>query len=309
MCQVLIGISYQATRSMIAKLEMLIALAQERHFGRAAEALGITQPTLSAGIKQLEDHLGVKLVERGSRFGGLTTEGQRALVMARKIVGDSRRLRDEMQAKRDGLTGQIRLGVIPTALTWAADLATQMTRQHPGVSLSITSTTSQNIKSLLDNLEIDAGITYLDNEPIGRVSTVELYRETYHLVCHQAHALARNDHVTWDQIATQTLCLLTPDMQNRRIINRNFHAIGADPVARIVSNSTVVLAATVAGGDWVTILPGDMATFLAQTGPLTAIPIRDTQTAHVVGLVTEYQEPHTPVLSALMQTAAQFARN
>lgn len=294
---------------MIAKLEMLIALAQERHFGRAAESLGITQPTLSAGIKQLEDHLGVKLVERGSRFGGLTTEGQRALVMARKIVGDSRRLRDEMRAKRDGLTGRIRLGVIPTALTWAARLATEMTQQHPGISLSITSTTSQNIKTLLDNLEIDAGITYLDNEPIGRVSTVELYRETYHLVCHKAHPLAGRDDVSWGDIPSQSLCLLTPDMQNRRIINRNFHAVGAAPAARIESNSTVVLAATVAGGDWVTILPGDMAMFLAEGRDLTAIPIRDTQTAHVVGLVTEYQEPHTPVLSALMQTAAGFARH
>jgi DNA-binding transcriptional LysR family regulator len=107
---------------MIKQLEMLLALAKEQHFGHAAERLGITQPSLSGGIRQLEDQLGVKLVQRGSRYGGLTPEGQRVLVWARQIVGDSRRLRDEMRAVREGLSGHLRLAVIPTALTWAARL-------------------------------------------------------------------------------------------------------------------------------------------------------------------------------------------
>jgi DNA-binding transcriptional LysR family regulator len=64
---------------MIDKLEMFIALAKERHFGRAAEVCGVTQPSLSSAIRQLEDQLGVQLVFRGSRFQGLTPEGQRVL--------------------------------------------------------------------------------------------------------------------------------------------------------------------------------------------------------------------------------------
>ena len=108
---------------MIDKLEMFLAVAKERHFGRAAESLGITQPTLSAGIKQLEEQLGVLLIFRGSRFGGLTPEGQSALVWARRIVGDTRQLREEMRATRHGLSGQLRIAVIPTALTWAARIS------------------------------------------------------------------------------------------------------------------------------------------------------------------------------------------
>ena len=77
---------------MIDKLEFLLALAQEQHFGRAAEACGVSQPTLSAGIKQLEDTLGVLLVQRGSRFHSFTPEGERVLDWARRIVGDSRAL-------------------------------------------------------------------------------------------------------------------------------------------------------------------------------------------------------------------------
>src|SRR5687767_15187804 len=75
---------------MIDKLDFILALARERHFGRAAEACGVTQPTLSAGVKQLEEQMGVLLVNRGSRFQGFTPEGERVLEWARRIVGDTR---------------------------------------------------------------------------------------------------------------------------------------------------------------------------------------------------------------------------
>lgn len=83
---------------MIDKLEFLIAIAHEKHFGRAAEACGVTQPTLSAGLKQLEETLGVMLVRRGSRFLGFTSEGERVLEWARRIVSDARGLRQEVEA-------------------------------------------------------------------------------------------------------------------------------------------------------------------------------------------------------------------
>src|ERR1700742_4593454 len=83
--------------TLIDKLEFLLALARERHFGRAAEACGVTQPTLSAGIKQLEDALGVLLVNRSGRFLGLTAEGERVLDWAKRIVGDARAMRQEVR--------------------------------------------------------------------------------------------------------------------------------------------------------------------------------------------------------------------
>jgi len=87
---------------MIDKLEFLLALARERHFGRAAEACGVTQPTLSAGIKQLEETFGVLLVNRGSRFQDFTAEGERVLDWARRIVGDTRAMREEVLALKQG---------------------------------------------------------------------------------------------------------------------------------------------------------------------------------------------------------------
>ena len=94
---------------MIDKLEFLLALARERNFGKAAEQCGVTQPTLSAGIKQLEGMLGVMLVQRSSRFLGLTEEGERVLEWARRIVGDARAMRQEVQALREGLVGHLRI--------------------------------------------------------------------------------------------------------------------------------------------------------------------------------------------------------
>ncbi|MEJ2000993.1 MAG: LysR family transcriptional regulator [Maritimibacter sp.] len=294
---------------MISKLEMVLALAKERHFGRAAESLGVTQPTLSTGIKQLEAQLGVQLVRRGSRFGGLTPEGQRALTWARRIVGDTRRLREEMRFSREGLAGHLRLAVIPTALTWASRLAAGFSARHPRVDFTILSRNSEDILKMLENLETDAGVSYLDNEPLGRVSTAEMYRESYTLVSTPDHPLADRDEISWADLGGTRLCLLTPDMQNRRIINKAFMDAGIAPVAQMESNSTVVLVSHVASGGWATILPGHLAEFLATGHGLAITPIRQEVEGHAIGLVAPYQEPHTPVLEALLREAAAMSRD
>ena len=113
---------------MIDKLELLLALAKERHFGRAAEACGVTQPTMSTSLKQLEEILGVMLVQRGSRFQGFTPEGERALDWARRIVGDARAMRQEINALKEGLSGEIAIAAIPTALGMVASLTTPFRR-------------------------------------------------------------------------------------------------------------------------------------------------------------------------------------
>ena len=117
--------------AMIDKLEFLIALARERNFSRAAESCGVTQPTLSAGIKQLEDTLGVLLVNRSSRFYGLTAEGERVLEWARRIVSDARAMRQDVHASKTALAGHLTLAAVPTALPMAAELTTPFRAKHP----------------------------------------------------------------------------------------------------------------------------------------------------------------------------------
>jgi DNA-binding transcriptional LysR family regulator len=292
---------------MIDRLEMFIALAHARHFGRAAEELGIAQPTLSAGIKALEEELGVMLVSRGSRFGGLTPEGARVLDWARRIVGDTRTMREEVRAARTGLSGNVRLAVIPTALSFVTGLTSRFAAAHPNVRFSVTSAPSTGILSALEDLSADAGISYLDNEPLGRVQTVALYDERYVLVVRADSDLAGRPSIGWTQLGGLRLCLLTPDMQNRRIIAGHLAEAGLTASPGIESNSTIVLIGHVLAGGWATILPVKAAEVFLPGAPLTAIPLTDPDAHHLVGLIVPRAEPHTPVIQSLLDMARRQA--
>jgi DNA-binding transcriptional LysR family regulator len=294
---------------MIDKLEFFIALARARHFGRAAEELGITQPTLSAAIKQLEDQLGVMLVLRGSRFQGLTPEGEQVLVWARRIAGDARTMKEEMRAARRGLSGRLRIAAIPTALAMVPRLTTPFREKHPGVTFSILSRTSIEVLSLLGNFDIDAGITYLDNEPLGRVVSVPLYSERYQLITAAGNAHSDRDRVSWAEVAELPLCLLTPDMQNRRIIDQHLAESGATARPTLESNSMIVLFSHIRTGKWASIMPLNLAETFGFAEPIRAIPIVEPDASHVVGLVAAKREPHTPLVKALLDEAVVLAKD
>jgi DNA-binding transcriptional LysR family regulator len=292
---------------VIDKLEYILALAREKHFGRAAETCGVTQPTLSAGVRQLEQHMGVLLVNRGSRFQGFTPEGQRVLDWARRIVGDSRAMREEINALRSGLAGQLRIAAIPTALAMVAALTTPYRERHPNVQFTIYSRTSVEILELLENLEIDAGITYLGNEPLGRVTAVPLYRERYRLLTSADAPLGNRDSVTWAEVAQVPLCLLTPDMQNRRIIDGLLKGAGGESRPTLESDSMILLFSHVRTGRWASVMPAKLAETLGLTDTLRAIPITDPEAVQTIGLVAPAREPMMPITTALVAEARRVA--
>ena len=288
---------------MIDKLEYFIALARQQHFGRAADECGVTQPTLSAGIRQLEEQLGVMLVQRGSRFLGLTPEGQRVLEWARRIVGDTRTMREEMRAARTGLAGHIRIAAIPTALAMVRKLTEPFQKRHPDVTFTVLSRNSLQVLSMLEDLEIDAGITYLDNEPLGRVTSVPLYSERYHLITAAGSPLADRETVTWREVSEIKLCLLTPDMQNRRIINLHMAEVGVTPKLMLESNSMILLFSHIRTGQCASIMPRNVAESFGFPEEIRMIPITEPHAEHSVGLVAAHREPHTPLVSALLHEA------
>lgn len=294
---------------MIDKLEFFITLAKERSFSRAAELCGVTQPTLSAGIKQLEDNLGVLLVNRSSRFHGLTAEGERVLEWAKRIVSDARAMRQDVRTLKEGLSGQLKIAAIPTALAMVSALTTPYREKHPGVRFTILTSSSTDILSMLDNLEIDAGLTYLDNEPLGRVRTVPLFSERYRLLTSADNPLGNRDKVSWSEVGRIPLCLLTPDMQNRRIVERLIRDAGGEPEPALESNSIIVLFAHVKTGRWATILPEKLAESLRVTAPLRSIPIVEPEAVHEIGLVVPHREPVTPQVAALVLEAKKLAQN
>lgn len=288
---------------MIDKLELLLALAKERHFGRAAESCGVTQPTMSTSLKQLEEILGVMLVQRGSRFVGFTPEGERALEWARRIVGDARAMKQEITSLKHGLSGELRIAAIPTVLGMVASLTTPFRARHPDVRFRIVSCTSSDVLGLLENLEVDAGLTYIENEPVGKVRTIPLYRESYRLITSPSGMFGDRKEVTWREVGQVPLCLLPPNMQNRRIIDRALRAAGTQAQPTLTSNSIIVLYTHVKTGRWSSVMPAKLAETLGFSDAVRAIPIVDPDVTYSIGLVVSPRDPMTPLLSAFIQTA------
>ena len=126
------------------------------------------------------------------------------------------------------------------------------------------------------------------------------------LVCDPASDFAGRDHIEWAELNGRRLCLLSTNMQNRRIINRNLSNAGVTAQIAVESASTVVLVAHVMEGGWLTILPEDIARFLTQGKDLRLIPMQGGGAGHSVGLVAPWREPHTPVLDALLTEARRM---
>src|SRR5688500_9661552 len=132
----------------IRQLQYLVALAREKHFTRAAHACHVTQPTLSGRIRQLEQELGVPIVERGQRFHGFTAEGERVLKCAHAILDHWTSLQQEIKTMRGTigpLAGRLSVGVIPSALPMAGLSTREMHTRHPGVELVVLSQSSSDI--------------------------------------------------------------------------------------------------------------------------------------------------------------------
>ena len=189
-----------------------------------------------------------------------------------------------------------------------ADLTGPFTQKHPNVRVSILSRTSVEILTGIEALDLEAGITYLDNEPLGRVAQVPLYTEFYRLLIAPGSELSGRRQVSWGDLATVPLCLLTSDMQNRRIVNQHLGEAGVDSVPMIESNSTMALVAHVLTGHWASVVPKKLADMFVKDGRLQSVPIVEPEAEHTVGLIAARRDPQTPVLQALVDEAVRLFR-
>ena len=243
-------------------------------------------------------------MRRAQRYEGLTPEGERVLEWARRILADVGGLDDELGALRGGLTGQLRIGAIPTSLPSLSLLTTPLCASHPGITVAIHSLNSRQIEQGLHAFELDLGATYLDSEPLTGVRTTPLYKEHYVLMTSASGPLAARDEVTWADASTLPLCLLTGDMQNRRIVDSIFHEAGAEPRPTIETNSISTLFAHVRDGPWSSVMAHAWLHVFDVPAGLKAIPLVRPATTRTIGLVWLDRDPE-PILSrALLDVAA-----
>jgi len=290
----------------IGQLQYLVALAREKHFTRAAKACHVTQPTLSGRIRQLEQELGVPIVERGQRFIGFTPDGERVLKWAQVILDNWSAMQQDVAQRRDtqgALRGHLSVGVIPSALPMAALMAKAIHARHPDVELTILSSSSIDILRQLEEFTIDVGFSYLDNEPVEGMRGEPIYMERYCLLVRSDHDLAGASTVTWAEAAKQPLCLLTPDMQNRRIIDRAFRAANASPVPRLETNSVINLCANVHLMNITSVIPEYFLDVLGPMSDICTVPLVEPRVEHSVGLVAVDRDPISPLVLAAFECA------
>lgn len=290
----------------IRQMTYLVALARERHFGRAADACNVTQPTLSSGLKALERELDMRLVIREPRFMGLTPEGERVVEWAGQILADYESLKQDVEVFRGGLRGTLHLGVIPAAMPAVAKLTGPFSAKYPQVAIDVQSMTSIEIQRGLDRFEIDAGLTYLENEPLSHVRKMALYSERYLFVTSRAGPFANAAAIAWQDAVNENLCLLNESMQNRRVLNNLAHSVGLELAPSVTTNSFLAVCSHVSSGAWASIIPHTFAYIFAGCEDLVLIDLVEPVHSQVIGVVASDRDPLSPVARALLACAGRL---
>ena len=165
----------------VRQLDYIVTLAREKHFARAAEICCVSQPALSAAVRNLETELGIAIVQRGQRFQGFTPEGERILDWARQTLAALEGLKQEASMSRVKLSGTLRLGAIPTTMPIVSLLTGRCREQHADLRQQVLSLSTEDIMRRLDDFELDVGLTYLEDQRLNGFHVQPLYRERYML--------------------------------------------------------------------------------------------------------------------------------
>ncbi|RJQ82159.1 LysR family transcriptional regulator [Amycolatopsis panacis] len=289
---------------LFRQLEYLVALARERHFARAAEHCGVSQPSLSEAIRKLEDELAVPLIRRGRRFDGLTPEGDRVVAWAGQILADRDALLTEVEAMRTGLTGRLRIGTVPSAAVTAPRLIEALGVVHPLLTADVASDlTSVTIVDRLRDFSLDAALTYLDAEMRAEFRVRTLYQERYILLVGADRAASLGPYATWSEAAALPLCLLTPTMRGRRMMDACFAEAGTAPVAEVETDSFATVLAHVASGRTAGVVPLAWLHALGVPAGVRAVPLTAPSTPVEIGLVVRARDPLPPAVDALLSAA------
>lgn len=283
---------------LIRHLHYFITLARQEHFARAADLCNVTQPTLSSALRKLEDDFGFRLVERGHHFVGLTPEGKRVLAWAQRIVSDFESLKHDMSNKAEDLTGSLHIGVIPAAMPITGHLTELFFGVHPFAKIEIESMSSRQIQSGLDSLELHGGLTYLDNEPLQRINYIPLYKEQYVAISRTGY-FTDDKPLTWKQLEQEPLCLLGPQMQNRRILDQAAERNGVKLTPRVAANSYLTILAHLLRGGWVSIIPSTLTGLYGLEGHFELREIADNAKSQAIGLVVPDRRPMAKMTHAL----------
>ena len=288
----------------IKQLQYLVTLAEMGHFSRAAETCHVSQPALSTAIRNLEKELDLNLVLRGRKYEGLTPEGARVVGWAQRLLSSYEAMRQETVDARKHLAGTLRIGAIPTTASAVPLLIAPCQQQHEDIRVTMLSLPSDEIVRRLDSCDLDIGVTFLDDRLLAGFQTFPLFVERYVLAARDATILRERTSLTWQEAAELPLCLLTGNMQSRRIVDAAFRQADAKPRIHAEADSMFALYAQLRCSDLCTIVPHSALNRAELDDEITAVPVIPLLSREI-GLVVRRQTPYPPITIAALEAALQ----
>ena len=321
--------------NLIDAYRYLAALERHRHFGRAADACHITQPALSNALRALESHLGVAIVRRSRQFEGFTPEGQEVLAVAHRILREQETLVQDLASSAGQARGRLVIGTVPTALPIAARFAAWLVHHHPGIAPQLRSMSSQGIESGLDDLSLDIGLGFAERvqDRAGVVMTPQ-YEEHHHLLWRSADGgdtplappesasagpagpgapagpaalagLAVGPPIPWAQAVARPLCLLTPEMHHRALLERVFARLGLEVRPALETDSVLALVVAVQAGPLAAVMPGALVATVAPAPGLHVSPLTQPDLRTPIAFMTSARVRPSRALEAALALAGR----
>jgi len=298
--------------NLLSSLRYLVALHEHRHFGRAAQACHITQPALSNALRALETEFKVVIVKRDRAFAGFTPEGERVLASAQRMLHEHAILQQEL-GQTDLPQGAVRIGAVPTAMPIVARFAALLQARHPGIRPAVLSLSSDELEQGLADLSIDLALGYTERVGLRdtRLVAWPQYTEHYFLLRRAAvphpQGLQRGPTLSWQEAGRLPLCLLTPDMHNRKIVDAAFTAAGVWVQPAIETNSILTLAHSVLAGSVCSVMPGALVGAVRAYGELEALPLIGPDVQTPIGFMSHAAARPSRALQAALTLAQEPA--
>ena len=286
------------------ELRYIVAVANERSFGRAAQRCFVSQPALSVAIQKLEEELGARLFERGKSEVTLTPVGGRVVEQAQKVLEEAAQIREIAQAGRNQLAGPLRLGVIYTVAPYLLpDLIPALHDRAPQMPLDIEENLTENLELALKSGSIDVAIIALPFTPPG-ILTEFLYEEPFQVVVPQGHKWAGRKSIRADELAAEHPILLNIGHCFRdQVLDACPELTGAEAhVTRTTSLETV--RNMVASGLGVSVLPRDAMTPKYYSKLIVPVPFSAPVPSRRIAVAWRKSFPRQLAVSAIREAVA-----
>ncbi len=236
--------------------EYVVAVGEHRHFGKAANACNVSQPTLSGQIRKLEEHLGIEIFERTKRSVRATPAGERIIERAKTLLAEARSIEELATAMTDPLSGSLRLGTIPTIAPYLMPiLVPALAHALPAVEPKLFERFTKEIEEGLVDGSLDAAIIATEPEA-PRLTSIPLYDEPFWITLPNGHALSREEDIDFGDLAGERLLLLSEGNCLRDQVLSFYSASKGDPaLISTEETSLTTILALVGGGFGVTLVP------------------------------------------------------